>query len=465
MIIELLGAKIIAPFYGASLYVWSSVLGVTLVSLAAGYYLGGYISQKYKTLFPMYLILPIGAFFVVVAPNFAPTLMEATSNMGVRAGSLVSVLLYLSPSVVCMGMVSPIIIGFVNQNTNQAGKSAGTVYAVSTVGGIIGTFLAGFYLIPVIGIKLTALITASLLITALVLLLLIKKEIPKAIISLAAFVIFSTYFFLVEPTTPNSDTKIRYQSSGVLGQWTVVDIVANVHKGEKIYTRQLLLNGVDQTYTPVGQEPVSVWYYPHKLSALAGIKPTGSKVLLLGMGGGSIAHNLILLGFDVDIVELDRRVPEIAEKWFGYDPSSANLVIDDARHYIKNTKKKYDLIIMDLVSGEVQPSHVFTQEGLTEMKQVLEDDALVIVNFQGRLDKDNLSVSRAPRSVYKTFTSVGYNMLIGKQREQETTSLSDDLLMYGSPGNLDFDMAFKDTLRYNAIFSIYNLAKRTIHLS
>jgi hypothetical protein len=103
---------------------------------------------------------------------------------------------------------------------------------------------------------------------------------------------------------------------------------------------------------------------------------------------------------------------------------------------------------------------VFTQEGLTEMKQVLEDDALVIVNFQGRLDKDNLSVSRAPRSVYKTFTSVGYNMLIGKQREQETTSLSDDLLMYGSPGNLDFDMAFKDTLRYNAIFSYLQFSKK-----
>lgn len=453
MIIELLGAKIIAPFYGASLYVWSSVLGVTLFSLATGYYLGGYISKKYKNETPLFFILFLGAFFVVLTPHYAPKLMEFTSSLGVRLGSLVSVLIYLSPSVICMGTVSPIIIGIVNQNQQQAGQSAGTVYAVSTVGGIVGTFLAGFYLIPVIGIKLTSLITGALLVVALVLLFLSKKNTAKAIGVLAFFLFFSIYLFSSGAPVLNDNTKIRYQSSGILGEWTVVDVLAKVNMGENIYTRQLLLNGIDQTYTVVGEEPVSIWYYPHKLAALAGIKPEGSKALLLGMGGGSIAHNLILLGFDVDIIELDNRVPEIAESWFGFNAKTANLVIDDARHYMYNTDKKYDLVIMDMVNGEVQPSHVFTKEGLLEMKSVLKSDALVIVNFQGRIENENLVASRAARSVFKTFESVGYKMFIGKQLAQKEQTLSDDLLLYGTPSDLNLKKALQKPLRYNQLFS------------
>lgn len=452
MIVELLGAKIIAPFYGTSLYVWSSVLGVTLVSLALGYYLGGYVSEKYNYFISLSLILIFGGFFVATMPHFAPNLMNATTDFGVRTGSLVSVLLYLLPPVVAMGMVSPIIIETINYEVGKAGRAAGTVYAVSTIGGILGTFLAGFYLIPNIGIKLTALLTGVLLIISCVLLFVVHKSIARAVGVLAVFMVLSIYLFAQNNNTNNPKVNVRYQSSGVLGEWTVVDLLANVNNGQNIYTRQLLLNGIDQTYTAVGEEPVSVWYYPHKLSALAGIKPEGSKVLLLGMGGGSIAHNLILLGFEVDIVELDERIPYIAEKWFAYDPDSANLIIDDARHYIKQTEKTYDIVIMDLLNGEVQPSHVFTKEGLTEMKSILKPNALVIVNFQGRLDADDLQQTRASRSVYKTFTALDYTMYIGKQREQKETSLSDDLLLYGTPGDFDFKNAFKEPLRYNALF-------------
>lgn len=452
MIVELLGAKIIAPFYGTSLYVWSSVLGVTLVSLAVGYYLGGYLSEKYNYFISLSFILLFGGFFVATMPHFAPNLMNATTDLGVRTGSLVSVLLYLLPPVVAMGMVSPIIIETINNEVGKAGRAAGTVYAVSTIGGILGTFLAGFYLIPNFGIKLTAFLTGVLLILSCVLLFVVHKSITKAVGVLAVFMVLSIYLFAQNNNTNNPKVNVRYQSSGVLGEWTVVDLLANVNNGQNIYTRQLLLNGIDQTYTAVGEEPVSVWYYPHKLSALAGIKPEGSEVLLLGMGGGSIAHNLILLGFEVDIVELDERIPYIAEKWFAYDPDSANLFIDDARHYIKQTEKTYDIVIMDLLYGEVQPSHVFTKEGLTEMKSILKPDALVIVNFQGRLVADDLQQTRASRSVYKTFTAMDYTMYIGKQREQKETSLSDDLLLYGTPGDFDFKDAFKEPLRYNALF-------------
>jgi predicted membrane-bound spermidine synthase len=453
MVIELLGSKIIAPFYGTSLYVWASVLGVTLMALAFGYYAGGWISQKFKGDFYLYLVIAVGAIFTLLAPKMAPSLMMATAGFGVRLGSFLSVLLFLFPPVACMGMVSPIIIQLINENRDNAGLSAGIVYAISTVGGILATFLAGFYLIPELGIHLTGLFTGGILMLIAVIGFFTRNRKTTAIVAAIVFILMLP-FDAAKAMKGDGTTTIRYQSSGILGEWTVVDQVVAIDQGQPLSTRQLLLNGVDQTYTEVGNEPVSMWFYPHKLAALAGIKPQGSKALLLGMGGGSIAHNLIQLGFDLDIVELDNRVPGIAEKWFGYDPSSANLLIDDARHFIKNTPKKYDLVVLDIVNGEVQPSHVFTEEGLGELRKILEKDALVIVNFQGRFDMEVPALSVGPRSVFKTFESVGFSMFAGKRSAEDQKNVSADLLIYGTPGKLDFDAAFQKGFRYNDIFTV-----------
>ena len=453
MVIELLGSKIIAPFYGTSLYVWASVLGVTLMALAFGYYAGGWISQKFKGDFYLYLVIAVGAIFTLLAPKMAPSIMMATAGFGVRLGSFLSVLLFLFPPVACMGMVSPIIIQLINENRDNAGLSAGIVYAISTVGGILATFLAGFYLIPEWGIHLTGLFTGGILMLIAIIGFFTRNRKITAIVAAIVFILMLP-FDSAKAMKGDGTTTIRYQSSGILGEWTVVDQVVAIDKGQPLSTRQLLLNGVDQTYTEVGNEPVSMWFYPHKLAALAGIKPQGSKALLLGMGGGSIAHNLIQLGFDLDIVELDSRVPGIAETWFGYDPLSANLLIDDARHFIKNTSEKYDLVLLDIVNGEVQPSHVFTEEGLEELRGILKEDALVIVNFQGRFDMEVPALSVGPRSVVKTFESVGFSMFAANRDAADQKNVSADLLIYGTPGKLDFVAAFQKGFRYNDIFTI-----------
>lgn len=451
MVIELMGAKIVAPFYGTSLYVWASVLGVTLTALAGGYYSGGWISQKYNDNRPLFLVLGVGAAFTILAPQIAPSIMMATSGMGVRMGSLVSVLLYLFVPITCMGMVSPLITQQINRGHKDAGLSAGTVYAVSTVGGIMATYAAGFYLIPELGIRVTAILTGVLLGLMAVAGMFWAKRTSQAVATIAVCLLFVVATSFKKGLDPK--VKVQYQSSGILGEWTVVDQVAALDQnGQPLYTRQLLLNGVDQTFTEVGNEPVSMWLYPHKLSALAGIKPAGSKALLLGMGGGSIAHGLIQLGFRLDIVELDQRVPEIAQKWFGFDPATAQVYIDDARHFIKNATEKYDLVVLDLVNGEVQPSHVFTKEGLLELKQILQDDALVIVNFQGRFDMEKPELSVGPRSVFKTFEADGYKMFVSKRDAEDEKNLSADLLMYGTPGQLQFDSILQKELRYNTIF-------------
>ena len=485
MIIELLGAKIIAPYYGVSLYVWSSVLGVTLGALAIGYFLGGIISRKFPNEGSLFTVILLGAFFTALAPITAPKIMMFTESMGVKMGSLISVLLYLLVPVACFGAVSPIIIQLVSRTAEHPGKTAGTVYAVSTVGGILATFLTGFYLIPTIGIKLTAFITGGVLAAiALVYFLMARRTEMLALIAIMLFVMIA-----IAPSTKkfSAHARVSYQSVGILGEWTVLETGDLTDPAAQNIEKRLLLNGITQTYTQSGFEPLSLWTYPHKIGCYSGLKPAGSKALLLGMGGGSIAFEILAMGMDLDIVELDSRIEHIASKYFNYDTTSAKMHIDDARHYIRRTKEKYDLVIIDLLLGEVQPSHVFSVEGFDDLKKILNEDALIVINFQGNIDDKKLSLGA--RSIYKTLEASGFNVSyysnkidevnpstldtkkrtafkmwiykklkkFGLRIENYKVKATNDVFFLASLEEVDYKEVMKD-LRYNAWFPYDNFS-------
>jgi spermidine synthase len=152
-------------------------------------------------------------------------------------------------------------------------------------------------------------------------------------------------------------------------------------------------------------------------------------VLLIGLAGGNLAMELKGLGFDVDAVELDERMPFIAEEYFGFTSDSINIIVDDGRHYINTTDKIYDIIIIDVLTGEVQPQHLFTKEAMENMKRITYSDALVMFNLQGFLKgKKGL----AARSIYKTLLSAGFKIKYNSNLEGE--GKDGDILFIASPG-------------------------------
>lgn len=160
MAVELISAKMIAPFYGNSLYVWTAVLALTLGGLTTGYFLGGWLSEKFSSKKTLFFILSIGAFLIGVMPYLSTMVMEATLSLNLKTGIVISCLVFLLPPLTCLGIVSPLIIRLVSTELKTVGKFAGTVYAISTAGGITFTFFTAFYLIPVLGLKIASLITA-----------------------------------------------------------------------------------------------------------------------------------------------------------------------------------------------------------------------------------------------------------------------------------------------------------------
>lgn len=163
MAVELVGAKMVGPYYGNSLYVWAAVLALTLGGLTTGYFFGGIISKRYPNQKTLYLIMLVSALLVALMPLSSEVIMEATLGLKLQLGITISCLVFLFPPLVCFGMVSPLIVRLVTTHEQKIGHAAGTVYAISTVGGIIVTFFVGFYAIPYIGLAESAFATAVLL--------------------------------------------------------------------------------------------------------------------------------------------------------------------------------------------------------------------------------------------------------------------------------------------------------------
>ena len=164
MACEVISAKLIAPYYGTSLYVWTSVLGVTLGGITIGYLLGARISEKYPTKKTLIYILSISVFLFLIMPYTSEFIMGFTVNtLSIISGTLLSTTVFLFPPIVFFGMVAPVITQLAAEKLENTGKVAGTIYGVTTVGGILSTIIVGLYFIPHFGLRISCFVFASIL--------------------------------------------------------------------------------------------------------------------------------------------------------------------------------------------------------------------------------------------------------------------------------------------------------------
>jgi spermidine synthase len=176
----------------------------------------------------------------------------------------------------------------------------------------------------------------------------------------------------------------------------------------------------------------SIWTYPNYAAVLASSLKENPDVLILGIGGGTLAELLHkTLNANIETVELDSRIEKIARQNFNLD-QRVKVHIDDARHFIRTSNKKYDLIIFDVFKGEVPPAHVLTVECFQEARKNLNEDGFMIINFNGFIDG---SKGKAGRALAKTILDAGYtlNMFPTFGTESER-----NILYIASPKKKDF---------------------------
>jgi len=402
MAVELLAARMLAPYFGSSLYVWVAVIGITLLSLAIGYFVGGRLADKYTSITTIYWVLLAAASFLLCMHFTSQSLTFAFTGLDMRTAVVLVSLLLILPPLLFLGMVPTLLIRFLSTKVDDSGATTGRVFTFSSASGILALPIMGFFVIPVFGLTMPSIII-GLLIGIIPLVQLLSQ---KRYVSLLFVVFLVISISQRNVASSSSDIRVHAYSEGLLGQVLVADILKN-DKGENSNDRVLFINRMGQTVVDRSSKS-SKWNYIIFASSVASVLPENSKALVLGLGGGSAANIFHNLKFDVDAVELDGRIAETARNYFALSPD-VNVIVDDARHYLETTEKTYDLILFDVFKGDVQPPHVMSLECFNTAKSLLKENGVIIVNFNGFLSDE---IGLPGRSVYATLQAAGLDTKI-----------------------------------------------------
>jgi predicted membrane-bound spermidine synthase len=299
-----------------------------------------------------------------------------------------------------MGIVSPMIISIIDEG-DPSMEAAGFVYAVSTCGGVLATLITGFWFIPLVGISIPCILIGAVLLVVAVIVLKPGRK-GAALLLLAA--IPSLFYVKATKETTSDKFDLVYYSEGILGQIKVIDFKTS-KDGKPITTRSLLVNHNWQTWIDKDHPSFSFLYYTRFSRAIINSMAENSKVLLIGLGGGTVAKQLEQRGINYDAVEIDGRLPELAKSYFGLE-EKGNIIIDDGRHFINKCDEKYDLIIIDALLGENVPSHLLSLECFQKLKTLLYPSGKIFIEFDG-IEKGE--TGKAQKMLYNTITSAGFD--------------------------------------------------------
>ncbi len=427
MACELIGARLAAPYFGSSLTVWAAVLGVTLTALMCGYYAGGWLSGKFRHRAAVFHILAIAGLLLLAMPTISQWVMNATLAMPVRSGATLSLGIYMFPPLFFMGMSSPVIIHLLNARAETSGKTAGSVYAISTLGGILATFLLGFYLMPWLGLRVPAFGFGALLLL-LALAGLWRHRRRGAAAGFAALLALGSFSLARHDSMASDNVRILEIQEGLLGQIKVAELTGHNDHGAPARTRVLLVNNIAQTLMDPDRPALSMSEYIFAYAAALSSYPRGSKALVLGLGGGALVRHFDRFGFETDIVELDPRIRDVAGRHFAIGGDRPT-VIDDARHFLNTTDRRYDIIALDLFASESPPSDVLSLEGLRLARSCLLPGGVLAINFTGRLNEPE---GRVSRSLIRTLREAGFHV------KAMQMARGGNLLLLASPSERDY---------------------------
>jgi len=427
MVLEMTGSRMLAPYLGTSLIVWTSLIGVVLASLSFGYWYGGIIADRFpKTHLLAKIIFAAGLVVALVGGSYTfmlQPLSTGTLNLYIAALSAAAILFAVPGAL--LGMVSPFLARLAIDNVGSSGRTVGRLYALSSLGSILGTFLGGFILVSLLKTgTILFLIAAVLVLVAFFLQCETppnkgNKNIPgKKMPNKAAATFFALLFVgaggwyhvfgdsLLPEALHHRDTPynhIRVYDSGSLRSYQT---------DPGLYSQSTIIVG--------HPERLASRYFRYVELAFF-YRPDIRNVAVIG-GGGYVLPNYLLATrpeVAIDVVEIDPGVTAVAREFFDLkDDSRLQIFHEDARRFLRRTKnetKKYDLLFGDTFNSHYGvPFHLLTRECLEEISHRLSDDGIYMVNIIASAEGPKRKLFEAfHRTLSEVFTSVDVFMVGG----------------------------------------------------
>jgi len=398
--VELTAARLLAPFFGTSTLVWANVIGLTLLYLSVGYWLGGRIADRWPTQRALGGVVLVAAASIATLP-FAtrPLLTLATDafadvSAGVLISSFVAVLLAFAVPITALGAVAPWAIRLSVTSVEEAGRVSGRLYALSTVGSLLGTFVSVLLLVPWIGTRRTLLVLALILAAAALPLL------PR----LAFLVPVGIALLLLVPeqgvkAAPGDHVVWEGESA-----YQFVQVVDD-QQGERV----LRLNeGWAKHSVKVGSSGLVGGYWDRLTCLPVAIdRPLGGDLAVLGNAGGTTAVQYARFWptWQIDGVEIDPTVTDVGYRYLGMGEAHLTVHEADARPWLDATTQRFDGIIVDAYRQPYIPFHLVTQEFFELVRDRLNPGGAVMINV-GSPPGHNEALNRIAQTMASVFPVV-----------------------------------------------------------
>ncbi|HEX2706437.1 MAG TPA: fused MFS/spermidine synthase [Solirubrobacterales bacterium] len=372
---EIGAARLLAPFFGASTFVWANTIATVLVALATGYWLGGKLADRRPTLGALCAVIAVAAVLLAVVPFIASPFLGAatgalaTVSAGAFVGSLIGVLCLVFVPVALLGAVAPFALRLSVESVGESGRVSGRLYAISTIGSLFGTFLAALLLIPLVGTRQTFLVFSL----ALGLLALIGLSRRFAVVPVAIGVLLFIPTGLIKAAAGEKvlyETETPYQYARVVQRpdgerWLELDEGHAIHS---LYRPHSYLSG-------------GYWDDPLILPFATRSAPP-RRIAILGDAAGTMAraYGHFFPRTRIDAVEIDGALTEIGRRFFDLHAPHLKTITADARVFIRQSGPRYDAVIVDAYRQPYIPFYLTTREFFAEVRSRLTSHGVVLVN-------------------------------------------------------------------------------------
>ena len=385
MIVEILGAKMLAPYFGTSHFVWTAQIAVTLIALASGYYVGGRWVDQSAKLSRLYSAILVAAGYLALTVAVVKQISFACLGAGLAAGSLLAALILYFVPLCLLAMTGPFLVRVITTSVAGVGGNVGRLTAISTLGSVFGTVLIGYVLIPFMPNSLTMYLTA-----------------------VALMLVAGGYFAVWNPRKKTMVVTGLLVSGTLAGAWATqrTDHFATrsldeIHRANSNFGQLQVLQVKDSpiryylndlltqnTYDTNRHQGHSMFTYALHSLARA-YAPKIEDVLCIGMGIGLVPTDFARDGARVDAVEINAAIVPVAEKFFELDTTKFKLHIGDGRHFLNETTNRYDAVVLDAFLGDSSPSHLMTREAFEAIRRVLKPEGVLAINAFADPDPEN----------------------------------------------------------------------------
>jgi spermidine synthase len=422
--VELSASRLLAPYFGTSLFVWANLIGLILLYLTIGYYIGGRLADRYPRPEVLYTLTIVAAFLISLIPFLSKPILQwsqssfASYSVGVFYGSLLSVILLFAVPMILLGCVSPFAIRLRIERLGKSGRTAGQLYAISTAGSILGTFLPVLFLIPTIGTYRTFFsIAVALLLVSIIGLASTRFDSPvsrRRKVSSSLLPILLLIPMALSVLTIQGPIKAADGSNGggvlITERESVYNYIQVVKVGDET---QLILNegvGIHSIYNPNSILNGGPWDY-FMIAPYFNNPPFTQdqvrKVAIIGLGGGTAVGEFTAAygSIPIDGVEIDGTIVNMGRQYFHMNEPNLHVVLQDGRYFLQTRSQKYDVVAIDAYQQPYVPFQFTTKEFFQEVRNHLTPTGVMVINA-GRTNTDFRLVEALAQTMHSVFPNV-----------------------------------------------------------